>query len=305
MRGYAKVEATIWTGDTGRALREKGALEQLLALFLVTGPSANMIGLYHLPFSAILHYLGWHQPPAKALALAERTLAGVIATGFCLYDRSSETVWVREMAAKQVGEPLSPRDKRVPSIIREWQQFRKTPFYIGFFERYKASFHLPAPMLEGPSEALFFEAPGTGKAPRCQELEQEQEQEKEQEQIPPKPPRGERGRSGEELEIPEAMNTPAFREAWSDWLTYRKQRRLSRYTEVGLRHVFKQLLEWGPERAAAAIRYSIGKTWQGIFEAKAGERDARTAGAPSETTAQEEIEKAFRERRCPGPGPNG
>jgi hypothetical protein len=175
MRDYSKVAPTFWTGDTGRLLRKLGRDEQLLALYLITCPSANMIGLYHLPMVLIVNDLGW------SLQGASKALQRVCETGFCRFEGGREEVFVVEMAAQQVGDPLEKKDLRVKGIIKEWQARRKSSFYLSFYERYSVSYHLPEPSpFEAPSKPL-----------RSQE--QEQEQDIEQEQDTPLPPKG--GRS--------------------------------------------------------------------------------------------------------------
>ena len=108
MRDYGKVAPTFWTGDTGRQLRKLGRDAQLTALFLITGPNANMIGLYHLPLAMASLYLGYPDQEGALKAL-QRASEG----GFCYYDEAAEEVWVPEMAAHQLGEPLNRTDKRV------------------------------------------------------------------------------------------------------------------------------------------------------------------------------------------------
>lgn len=161
MRDYGKVAPTFWTGDTGRILRQMGRDEQLLALFLITGPNSNMIGLYHLPLAIICHYLKWDTK--GALEGLKRISEG----GFCHYDKACELIWIPEMAAHQLGEPLPPKDNRIKAIIKEWTYWRKSNFYMDFYRRYKDSYHLPKPSpLQGASR----------KPLRSQEQEQEQEQ---------------------------------------------------------------------------------------------------------------------------------
>lgn len=167
MREYGKVAPTFWTGNTGRILRQMGRDEQLLALFLVTSPASNMIGLYHLPLSSIVHYLNW------SLEGASKGLRRASEGGFCLYDEESEQVFIPEMAAHQIGEPLDKTDKRVKGIIREWENCRKSVFYLDFYRRYKDSFHLPKP------KPLPRGLQGACKPLRSQEQEQEQEQDQE------------------------------------------------------------------------------------------------------------------------------
>ncbi len=57
MREYGKVSPQFWNGDTSRALRGAGLECQLLAIYLIIGPTANAIGLYELPLPWAAHHL--------------------------------------------------------------------------------------------------------------------------------------------------------------------------------------------------------------------------------------------------------
>lgn len=65
--------------------------------------------------------------------------------------------------------------------------------------------------------------------------------------------------------IPAALDTPAFRTAWADWLRYRSQRHLAAYKPIGLQRLFAELGEWGESAAVASIAESIRNNWQGLF----------------------------------------
>ena len=43
-RDYAIVTPQFWTGTTGREIRARGRDAQLVALYLMTSPHANMLG---------------------------------------------------------------------------------------------------------------------------------------------------------------------------------------------------------------------------------------------------------------------
>src|SRR5690242_1093322 len=103
MREYAKVSGGFWIGETGKQLRGAGCDAQLVALYLLTCPSSNMLGLYYLPMPTLCHEIG---SPSKALRR-------VCETGFAFYDDLSEHVWIPEMARRQIGATLDPKDKRV------------------------------------------------------------------------------------------------------------------------------------------------------------------------------------------------
>ena len=136
MRAYSQVAPTFWTGTTGREIRYLGRATQLVALYLLTCPSANMAGLFYLPLPTLSHETG------VALATAKRILKNLGELEFAHYDVRSETVWVVAMARYQVGEELKPGDKRIPAIVRELEQYRSSAFFNDYLKRYGEAFHL-------------------------------------------------------------------------------------------------------------------------------------------------------------------
>jgi hypothetical protein len=168
MREYAKVAPEFWIGQTGRALRgDKDA--QIVALYLITGPSANMIGLYHIAIPTLAHETGLSEQGAS------KALQRVSKGGFCRYDSHSEEVFVPEMARFQIGETLKAGDNRIQGIKNELSKYRKSLFHNDFLNRYREAYHLEsmplsASPLEAPSKPLL-----------SQEQEQEQEKEKREE----------------------------------------------------------------------------------------------------------------------------
>lgn len=68
-------------------------------------------------------------------------------------------------------------------------------------------------------------------------------------------------------EIPVLLNTPAFLEAWDMYERHRMEKR-KKLTPLAARQQLKSLDAMGVERAIAAIHYSVGNGWTGIFEPK-------------------------------------
>ncbi len=180
-RDYAKVAPSFWTGTTGRALRGHPEA-QLVALYLITGPLANMIGLFDLPVAVIASHTG------LSLKAASKGLYRLIEVGFCQYDHDREEVLVTEMARFQVGEQLDPRDNRVAGIQRQTGHYRSSQLYAAFFERYEHCFHLHTIGDGRPTEGA---SQGASKPLRSQEQEQEQEQEQDAESSEPAAPASE------------------------------------------------------------------------------------------------------------------
>jgi hypothetical protein len=151
MRDYSKISPLFWIGETGRRLREDGATQRL-ALYLLSGPNAHMIGLYYLPLATMAEETGLSK------RACERALHRLAELGFAQWDPNTQTVFVVEMASHQIGEPLSPKDNQCKGIERAWSVMKHSPFYRAFHTRYAASYHLPKPQngrpLKGPSKPL-------------------------------------------------------------------------------------------------------------------------------------------------------
>lgn len=173
MRDYARISPRFWIGGTGKAIRAGGVEAQLVALYLVSSPHSNMLGLYYLPRALITHETG------LSVQGASKGLRRCIEAGFCAYDDATETVWVYEMALYQIGETLKPDDKRCKGIQREYDALPENPFLSAFFEKFREAFHLVRCRVEKLLDTRGIEAPS--KPHRSQEQEQEHEQAQEHE----------------------------------------------------------------------------------------------------------------------------
>lgn len=164
MRDYASVSPQFWIGKTGKRLRT--CVEaQLVAMYLVTSPHSNMLGLYYLPVMYIAHETG------LGLEGASKGLQRAIEAGFCTYDDDNEMVWVHEMGRFQIGEGLAASDNRVKGIHRALDALPSTQLKQQFKARYAKDFHFPVETkTERPSEA-------PSKPLRSQDQEQDQDQE--------------------------------------------------------------------------------------------------------------------------------
>lgn len=164
MRDYGKVAPQFWTGETGRQLKAGGPEAIVVAMYLMTSPHANMIGLYYLPKLYLAHETG------LGMEGACKGLARAIEAGFCSYDEASEYVFVHAMARFQIADTLDPKDKRCKGVENEASKVPKGLLRNDFFARYGVAFHIEnGSPFEAPSKPL-----------RSQEQEQEQEQKQEQ-----------------------------------------------------------------------------------------------------------------------------
>jgi hypothetical protein len=71
-----------------------------------------------------------------------------------------------------------------------------------------------------------------------------------------------------EQSFPANLDTEAFRSAWTDWLAYRRERRLTAYKPRSIAAQLKELSDWGEAGAITSIRDSIRQQWQGLFPPK-------------------------------------
>lgn len=172
MRDYGKVSPHFWIGRTGKELRQAGPESQLVALYLLTSPHANMIGLYYMPLAFLSHETG------LTIEGAKKGLNSAIKAGFCKYDEQSEMVWIIEMATHQIGEALKPGDKRCAGVQNEYNKVSDNLFLSEFYEKYSKQFNMTSSRI---SETQITEkVQGASKGLASQDQEQEQEKEQDQ-----------------------------------------------------------------------------------------------------------------------------
>lgn len=169
MRNYSTVSPQFWIGRTGKEIRKAGPETTIVAMYLLTSPHANMLGLYYLPLMYIAHETG------LGLEGASKGLAGCIKAGFCDYEEASEMVWVYEMARHQVGESLKDNDLRSKGVQNDYDSLPENRFLSGFYDKYGAPFNM--------KRGRGLEAP---KKPH-QSQEQDHGSEQEQNSLPPLP----------------------------------------------------------------------------------------------------------------------
>ena len=172
MRDYGKVSPQFWIGQTGKKLRSEGMEAQLVAMYLMTSPHANMLGLYYCPVMFIAHETG------LGLEGALKGLRSAISSGFCAYDEDTETVWVLEMAHYQIADALTGKDLRIKGVQNEYDSLPANPYLEAFYDKYAASFCMMT--------KRYFNKVGEGKteAPSKPLTSQEQEQEQEHSKPP-------------------------------------------------------------------------------------------------------------------------
>jgi hypothetical protein len=165
VREYGSVSPQFWIGKTGKSLRGDPSA-QVLALYLMTSPHANMIGVFHCPVMYMAHETG------LGFEGASKALESLVARGFCLYDHESETVFVIRMAAHQVGEDLDVKDNKVKGVHKELSKIAVQSLKDAFISEYAKAYHIKS---EAPSKPLASPDSTPSKQLTGQEQEQEQE----------------------------------------------------------------------------------------------------------------------------------
>jgi hypothetical protein len=140
IRRYSMVSPIFWLARsrTGSAIRGEGHLATLAALYLITSPYSNMLGLYDLSMTLLCHDTGFTESEAR------EALAKLETAGFAEYSEAEETVWIPGMAHYQVGPTLSRGDKKRASLERELSLYEGSVFYERFLARYGKPYGLKA-----------------------------------------------------------------------------------------------------------------------------------------------------------------
>ena len=72
----------------------------------------------------------------------------------------------------------------------------------------------------------------------------------------------------EEIEFPASLQTSRFRQAWSEYLDYRKAAKFKPLQPASIKAQLLKLSEMGHDTAIEAITSTIANGWQGIFPPK-------------------------------------
>lgn len=135
MRDYGKVSPQFWIGKSGKAMR--GNMEaQIVAMYLMTSPHAEMTGIYHCPILYIAHETG------LSIEGATKGLQSLIEADFCTFEAETDTVFVHAMAKYQIGEDLKATDNRVIGVQKMYANMPESRIKTEFAKRYKDAFFL-------------------------------------------------------------------------------------------------------------------------------------------------------------------
>ncbi len=148
MRDYGKLSPFFWTRGSGKRLRGNPDA-QVVAAYLSTAPSSNMIGIYYVSLATIASDTGVTEKRTRA------ALKAIEAAGYAFYDFEQEIAWVPNHARFEVGQELRPGDKRRPKVYAELRQVNGHRFADDFRERYGHGWGLEPPTgrgIEGASK---------------------------------------------------------------------------------------------------------------------------------------------------------
>ena len=83
-----------------------------------------------------------------------------------------------------------------------------------------------------------------------------------------------------ELAFPPELDTPAFRAAWDEYTTYRRERKLPKLQARSVASKFAEMAKLGEPAALESIRQTIANGWTGTFAPKTFQGAAGTRGDP-------------------------
>ena len=135
MYNYGRVFSSFWVSGSGKTLRGDSE-SQLVALYLMSSPHANMIGVFHCPVIYISHEIG------LSLEGATKALERLSEVGFCSYEAPSEHVFVHRFAAFQIGDELKLNDNRVKGVRDNVNAIPSSSLKLLFLKEYAEPFHL-------------------------------------------------------------------------------------------------------------------------------------------------------------------
>lgn len=274
---YRTVSPSFFWDSGARGLNRD---EMLAALYLLTSPQTNRIGLY----------------PLSIAMAAEQLHMTIDEFVECLRKVCESLHWQHDPQSTLLYIPTwwKWHHPENPSVmagnLKDLVELHRSDLLHRFCQNTR---YLSGPVLErfrevvrdlfpdspqaqpGPPEDTEAEPPGSDPDPQGDRpAEPEEESGPAQAPQPDQPaashatPKAKR----EEVTIPKNLQTPTFAQAWEDWKKYRREIRktLKPTTE---RIQLEDLSRWGPDIAELSIRQSMKNGWMGLFIAQ---EDGRT-----------------------------
>ena len=135
------------TDDMSPKQREHFKDVRNVATYLLTARSGNMIGLYYIPIALICYETGLTtEEVERAIDTLGTPLEGDLRS-FLVYERATQTVFVRTMATRQLrlkpGQKLKPGDNNRKAIVKLMRECPSDRLLEAFYEEYAGQFDLP------------------------------------------------------------------------------------------------------------------------------------------------------------------
>jgi len=129
MRTFAKLEPKFWeSSQTGRQIIKCGAETTVLAIYLLSAPDSNHLGIYFLRLGRAA------ADTCLSQETVNKSLKKLIDIGFCRYDDDSEIVWITKMAEHQGSLRMSP--KQMSGSIKLLRKVAHSPLFLDFCTTY-------------------------------------------------------------------------------------------------------------------------------------------------------------------------
>ena len=121
--------AAFWSERQVEAFRTCDLKTKMLAIYLMTSPFGNKLGLYYLPLDMMRHHTG------LSLQAVKKALTELNRRRFCFYDYEYHFVWIFDFIHTQIKFPLTSKGFRrhVDDLMRNTPSL---PFLGTFFKRH-------------------------------------------------------------------------------------------------------------------------------------------------------------------------
>ena len=245
MAHYRKIDPRMWNDEKFRTLSTEGKLAFVL---LLTHPHMTALGAMRASIPGLAAELG-----GKGFAEGFRE---VFAKGLAKHDESASCVYLPRF--------LKYNPPESPNVVKAWAHsidlIPECNLKSQLIQEVKG---YAEALTEGFAKAL---PEAFAKAMPNQEQEQEHEQ---QDGCAPFSAKGKKAKGEMANAMPEPLELPANlnRQAWDEWVAYRRERRLP-VGATALRKHLKALTPFDAATQQAMIDAAIGSSWQGLYAPK-------------------------------------
>jgi len=137
----ALIPTTIWHDSE---LKQFGMTTMLTAIYLRSSPHSNMIYLYRLQPEYAAVDLGISVPEYM------KALENLITIGFCKYDPTTNTIWLKSVMVDELGASLKASDNRAKGLQSLLKGLPETSLLKAFKSEFKTPYLLTKKQPENP-----------------------------------------------------------------------------------------------------------------------------------------------------------